>query len=123
AAGMQGMTVPEGHSVLTMAAVERDRAMVVTLSGSSEVLPGTESVRAKKTPLTEFPAKGRATSGVRAHAFLKGEDTLVGAFVGYQPLAMGPRGQAVELPEETAKRDASGSLVEGAISYLGEQLA
>jgi DNA gyrase subunit A len=109
--------------VLTMTAVERDRAMVVTLSGSSEVLPGTESVRAKKTPLTEFPAKGRATSGVRAHAFLKGEDTLVGAFVGYQPLAMGPRGQVVELPQETAKRDASGSLVEGAISYLGEQLA
>ena len=123
AAGMQGMTVPVGHSVLTMASVERDHAMVVTLSGSSEVLPGTESVRAKKTPLVDFPPKGRATSGVRAHAFLKGEDTLVGAFVGYQPLAMGPRGQAVQLPEETAKRDASGSPVEGAISYLGEQLA
>jgi len=121
AGGMQGVTVPEDHAVITMAAVDRERAIVVTLSGSTEVLPGTESARAKRTPLTDFPAKGRATSGVRAHTFLKGEDVLVGAFVGYQPLAIGPRGQAVALPEETSKRDASGALLEGSVSSLGEQ--
>jgi DNA gyrase subunit A len=118
---MQGVTVPEDHAVITMAAVDRERAIVVTLSGSTEVLPGTESARAKRTPLTDFPVKGRATSGVRAHTFLKGEDVLVGAFVGYQPLAIGPRGQAVALPEETSKRDASGALLEGSVSSLGEQ--
>ena len=123
AAGMQGMSVPEDHSVIAMAAVDRDQAVVVTLSGSSEVLPGTESVRAKRTLLTEFPPKGRATSGVRAHAFLKGEDVLVRAFVGYHPLAMGPRGQAVALPEENSKRDASGSVLEGSVSFLGEKLS
>ena len=121
AAGMQGVTVPEDHAVITMAAVDRERAIVVTLSGSTEVLPGTESARAKRTPLTDFPVKGRATSGVRAHTFLKGEDVLVGAFVGYQPLAIGPRGQAVALPKETSKRDASGALLEGSVSSLGEQ--
>lgn len=123
AAGMQGMNVPEDQSVLTMAAVDRVRAVVVTLSGSTEVLPGTESARAKRTPLSEFPAKGRATGGVRAHTFLKGEDVLTAAFVGYHPLALGPRGQAVELPQDFSKRDGSGTPVEGSVSSLGEQLA
>ncbi len=123
AAGMQGMNVPEDQSVLTMAAVDRDRAIVVTLSGSTEVLPGTESARAKRTPLSEFPVKGRATGGVRAHTFLKGEDVLTAAFVGYHPLALGPRGQAVELPEDFSKRDSSGTSVEGSVSSLGEKLA
>ena len=123
AAGMQGMNVPEDQSVLTMAAVDRDRAAVITLSGSTEVLPGTESARAKRTPLIEFPVKGRATGGVRAHTFLKGEDVLTAAFVGYHPLALGPRGQAVELPEDFTKRDGSGTSVEGSVSSLGEKLA
>ena len=123
AAGMQGMNVPEDQSVLTMAAVDRDRAIVVTLSGSTEVLPGTESARVKRTPLSEFPVKGRATGGVRAHTFLKGEDVLTAAFVGYHPLALGPRGQAVELPEDFSKRDSSGTSVEGSVSSLGEKLA
>jgi DNA gyrase subunit A len=123
AAGMQGITVSSEHSVLTMTAVDRDHAVVMTLSGSTEVLPGTESARAKRTSLVDFPPKGRATSGVRAHGFLKGENVLVAAFVGYHPLALGPRGQAVALPEESSKRDASGTLLEGSVSYLGEQLA
>ena len=122
AAGMQGIQVPEGHRVIAMAAVRRDDAVVVTLSGSTEVLPGTESARAKKSALSEFPVKGRATSGVRAHTFLKGENILTTAFVGYSPCAVGPRGQAIDLPGELSKRDASGSLVEGSVSALGEAL-
>jgi DNA gyrase subunit A len=123
AGGMQGMTVPEDSAVLAMTAVVRERAAVITLSGSTEVLPGTESQRAKRTALAEFPVKGRATSGVRAHSFLKGEDSLTAAYVGYSPLAIGPRGQAVELPEDLAKRDASGTAIEGSVSSMGEQLS
>ena len=123
AGGMQGMTVPEDSAVLAMTAVVRERAAVITLSGSTEVLPGTESQRAKRTALAEFPVKGRATSGVRAHSFLKGEDSLTAAYVGYSPLAIGPRGQAVELPEDLAKRDASGTPIEGSVSSMGEQLS
>jgi DNA gyrase subunit A len=123
AGGMQGIQVPEEHRVLTCASVDPHRSVVVTLSGSTAVLPGTESTRAKCTALSEFPSKGRATSGVRAHTFLKGEDFLVHAFVGSNPRALGPRGQAVELPTTMAKRDASGTPVEGAISFIGEALA
>lgn len=122
AAGMQGMSVPEDSAVLSMTAVEREKAVVITVSGSTEVLPGTESQRVKRTALLEFPAKGRATSGVRAHTFLKGEDSLTAAFVGYFPLAVGSRGHAVELPDELSKRDASGTPLEGQVSALGEQL-
>ena len=48
-----------------------------TASGSSTALPGTEPGAVKVTPFSEYPAKGRATGGVRCHRFLKGEDTLV----------------------------------------------
>ena len=41
--------------------------------------------RAKVSYLSEFPAKGRATGGVRAHTFLKGEDTLALAWAGPGP--------------------------------------
>ena len=34
------------------------------------------------TPYAEYPAKGRATGGVRCHRFLKGEDLLVLAWAG-----------------------------------------
>ena len=36
----------------------------------------------KVTPFAEYPAKGRATGGVRCHRFLKGEDALVLAWAG-----------------------------------------
>ena len=59
------------------------------LRGSSGALPGTEPGSLKVTPYSEYPAKGRATGGVRCHRFLRGEDTLVLAWVGAAP---GPGG-------------------------------
>ena len=57
----------------------------------------------------QMPKKGRGTGGVRAHRFLKGEDTLVLAWVGATPArASGPGGVALELPEATGRRDGSG---------------
>lgn len=122
AAGMTGISLSEGARVIAFHAASRESASVVTLSGSSEVLPGTETVRAKITPLSEFPPKGRATSGVRAHTFLKGEDHLVSAFVGNNPRALGPKGQAVVLPDQLGKRDGSGSIIDGSVMALGEAL-
>ena len=46
--------------------------MVVTCTGLS----------VKVTPFELYPAKGRATGGVRTHRFLKGEPQLVLAWVG-----------------------------------------
>lgn len=123
AGGVAGISLGAEATVIAATAARRDLATVVTISGSSVQLPGTESARVKLTPLAEFPTKGRGTSGVRAHSFLKGEDLLRSAFVGLNPRAMGSRGQAVALPEERTKRDGSGSVLEGSVSALGDQPA
>ena len=60
-------------------------SVVVTASGSATALPGTEPGSVKVTPFAEYPAKGRATGGVRCHRFLKGEDALVFAWAGTAP--------------------------------------
>jgi DNA gyrase subunit A len=123
ASGVAGISLSPDTRVIFAGAVERAAATVVTVSGSSAVLPGTESARAKKTPLNEFPTKGRATSGVRAHAFLKGEDMLIAAYAGIRPSALSSRGQAVDLPEEFTKRDGSGTVLETPLAALGERLS
>ena len=66
-----------------------DVPVVVTVAGSAGALPGTSAATVKVTPYAEFPAKGRATGGVRCHRFLKGEDVLVLAWAG--PGRPGPR--------------------------------
>ena len=61
--------------------------------------PGTEPGAVKVTPFAEYPAKGRATGGVRCHRFLKGEDTLVFAWAGDAPArAAAASGAPVDLP-------------------------
>jgi DNA gyrase subunit A len=123
AGGMTGITLPEGTSVLWCGAANPHTATVVTLSGSRAVLPGTEALRIKQSSLSEFPAKGRATSGVRAHTFLKGEDVLVLASVIQEPRLMTSAGKPVEISVEKAKRDASGTALDVVIGHIGEALA
>jgi DNA gyrase subunit A len=122
AAGMTGISLAEGARVCFAGAVNPSLADVITVSGSTEVLPGTEAQRIKRSPLKDFPPKGRATGGVRAHSFLKGENTITLAYVGNNPLAMGPKGLSVEIPQEHSKRDASGTLVAGPSTHLGHAL-
>ena len=86
-----------------------EECVVVTASGSSTALPGTEPGALKVSPFTEYPAKGRATGGVRCHRFLKGEDTLVFAWAGVGPARAGAAsGAPIELPAPTGRRDGSG---------------
>jgi DNA gyrase subunit A len=86
-----------------------DTAVVLTASGSSTSLPGTEPGSVKLTPFADYPAKGRGTGGVRCHRFLRGEDTLVFAWAGPGPArAAAASGAAVDLPEPTGRRDGSG---------------
>lgn len=120
AGGMAGIKLGAGASVIAFHVAHRDEAVeVVTVSGSSAALAGVESGRAKRSFLTEFPAKGRATGGVRAHAFLKGEDTLRLAFVGVDPLAVAADGKARTLPDGGAKRDGSGTPLDAAVDTIG----
>ena len=111
AGGMAGVKLAAGQRVVFFGAVDpQDDAVVVTSSGSSGALPGTEPGSLKVTPYAEYPAKGRATGGVRCHRFLRGEDTLVLAWAGATPArAAGANGVAIELPDATGRRDGSGT--------------
>jgi DNA gyrase subunit A len=120
AGGMTGVKLAAGQRAVFFGAVDPAADnVVVTSSGSSGALPGTEPGSLKVTPYTEYPAKGRATGGVRCHRFLKGEDTLVLAWAGATPArAAGGNGVAIELPEPTGRRDGSGTPASTAIARI-----
>ncbi|MBK9475779.1 MAG: DNA topoisomerase IV subunit A [Tetrasphaera sp.] len=121
ASGMAGIRLTPGERVLHVTAVDPAvPAVVVTASGSSGALPGTQPGAIKVTPYAEYPAKGRGTGGVRAHRFLKGEDCLVLAWVGALPArASGAGGVALDLPEATGRRDGSGTAYPAVIAGIG----
>ncbi len=110
--GMAGIKLGAGETVAWFGAIDPaapDGSVVVTASGASTALPGTEPGAVKVTPFTEYPSKGRATGGVRCHRFLKGEDTLVLAWAGTAPArAAAASGAPVELPAADGRRDGSG---------------
>ena len=110
--GMAGIKLDPAHAASGSAPLDprTRRSVVVTASGSSTALPGTEPGSVKVTPFTEYPAKGRATGGVRCHRFLKGEDTLVFAWAGTAPArASAASGSPVDLPDADGRRDGSGT--------------
>lgn len=107
--GIAGVRLTAGEHVAWFGAVDPATSVVVTSSGSSTALPGTDTGAVKVAPFSEYPPKGRATGGVRCHRFLKGEDTLVFAWAGAGPArAAASSGAPVELPEATGRRDGSG---------------
>jgi DNA gyrase subunit A len=107
--GMAGIKLGARDVVVWFGALEPGSSVVVTASGSSTALPGTEPGAVKVTPFGEYPGKGRATGGVRCHRFLKGEDALVFAWAGAAPArAAAASGSAVELPDPVGRRDGSG---------------
>jgi DNA gyrase subunit A len=94
--------------------------VVATVAGTAGALPGTGAATVKVTPYREYPAKGRATGGVRCHRFLKGEDTLVLAWAGPAPVRGSTEaGVPVELPPADGRRDGSGSRVRHPLTALG----
>ena len=137
AGGMAGIRLAEGCSVAAFAVVPDGKvtwnyeegenglfsasgAVVLTVAGDSEALPGTENGAAKVTPLEMYPTKGRGTGGVRSQRFLKGQDTLILAFVGAYPLhASTQSGAPVELPKSDMRRDGSGTDLSAPIAVVG----
>lgn len=121
AGGMAGIRLSPRASVVFFGAVDPSAEnVVVTSAGASDALPGTQAGSLKVAPYTEYPAKGRATGGVRAHRFLRGEDALVLAWVGAQPArASGAGGVALELPSATGKRDGSGTPHGAVVAGIG----
>lgn len=108
--GVAGVKLGGDERVAWFGALDPADAVVVTAAGSSTALPGTEAGTVKVTPFREYPAKGRATGGVRCHRFLKGEDTLVLAWAGPAPArAAAASGSPVDLPAANGRRDGSGT--------------
>jgi DNA gyrase subunit A len=101
--GMAGIKLAAGTHVVFFGAVRTDdeehgESMVVTATG----------VTVKVTPFSEYPAKGRATGGVRVHRFLRGESALCLAWIGSRPAGSTDTGSSVELPDVDVRRDGSG---------------
>src|SRR5690606_26152722 len=93
--------------------------VVVTVSGSSGSLPGTQAGSVKVTPYAEYPAKGRATGGGRCHRVLRGGHTPLRAWAGpTPPMAASGSGVAVDLPDAIGKRDGSGIPAAAAIAAV-----
>ncbi|WP_394617864.1 DNA gyrase subunit A [Lentzea sp. JNUCC 0626] len=101
--GMAGINLSGDAQAVFFGAIRTDddehgEPMVVTSSGQS----------VKVTPFSEYPAKGRATGGVRSQRFLKGETHLVLAWIGSRPAGADDKGSPVELPDIDPRRDGSG---------------
>jgi DNA gyrase subunit A len=104
--GMVGVSLAAGAEVVSFNVVntadpQHGEPMVVTSTGT----------QVKVTPFAQYPAKGRATSGVRVQRFLKGETRLSAAWVGPRPVGASNTGDPVELPAPDQRRDGSGAAV------------
>ncbi|MFC8037878.1 DNA topoisomerase (ATP-hydrolyzing) subunit A [Paenarthrobacter sp. NPDC057355] len=126
AGGMAGIKLAAGDEVIHFGTVRADdpAAVVVTIAGTNGALPGTAPGTAKVTAFEEYPAKGRATGGVRVHRFLKGEDTLLLAWAGHGPAkASSAAGVARALPHEHGRRDGSGVPLSQPVEAIGPSMA
>jgi DNA gyrase subunit A len=112
---------PGGHPDADADADDAD--VVVTVAGRAGALPGASAASVKVTPFAEYPAKGRATGGVRCQRFLKGEDRLVAAWAGPGPaLGATEAGVPVDLSGMQGRRDGSGTPLTRQLAHLGPAL-
>ena len=120
AGGVAGIRVADDARVIAFDLVDpaSDANRVVTIA-HGENFYGDPVSSIKVSDFAEFPAKGRATGGVRAHRFLTGESELVLGFAGPHPQAASAGGAARHLPDALSRRDASGVPLEQKIDAVG----
>jgi DNA gyrase subunit A len=119
AAGVAGINLAKDAHAIYFNAVSPE-SVVVTAANYSSALAGTDSGSAKVSELSEFPAKGRATGGVRAQKFIRNEDQLYFAWVGpADALVATVDGKPIDLDLELSKRDASGTKISSSIGAIG----
>jgi DNA gyrase subunit A len=86
----------------------------------ADVITVTDTNAIKRSRLSEYPAKGRGTGGVRCMTFRKGENEISLAVVAPVPaVALSAAGTPVTLPSEHTRRDASGTPGDDAIAGFG----
>lgn len=106
AGGMAGMNLDAARIIFF--GVAREGALLATAANSSQALGATDPGSLKLTPLSNYPTKGRATSGVRCQRFLKGEDQLYFAGLAYQGKLVDLDGNDIGEIEQDPRRDGSG---------------
>ncbi|WP_047689735.1 DNA topoisomerase (ATP-hydrolyzing) subunit A [Kocuria sp. ZOR0020] len=122
AGGVAGIKLAADDHVIFFgpAAASAPDSVVVTVAKADEVLPGMTEHSVKITPLSDYPAKGRATGGVRCQRFLRGETSLTLAWAGHGPAkAVSSAGVARSLPTEFGRRDGSGVALEQVMDAIG----
>ncbi|MDF2747434.1 MAG: putative type topoisomerase, partial [Propionibacteriaceae bacterium] len=118
--GMAGIKLGIGARVVFFGAVPASGSVLVTVSGTSRALPGTDAGSVKVTRFGEYPGKGRGTGGVRCHRFIKGEDVLLLAWAGPAPaVAAAASGSPIPLPDAEGRRDGSGTPASQPIAAVG----
>ncbi|MFT4148457.1 MAG: DNA topoisomerase IV subunit A [Micrococcaceae bacterium] len=124
--GVVGIKLTEKDKVIFFGAVDpQNSAEVVTLAAPIPENKDRPFGSAKVSNFTDFPGKGRATAGVRAHRFLTSESHLNLAWAGHGPvLAALASGEATSLPNalEAVKRDASGTPLQEEVTFLGPNI-
>jgi DNA gyrase subunit A len=120
AGGMAGISLSGDARVIAFAAVDPADAVVATISNVATTLDAIDPGRGKLTSLSDFPAKGRATGGVRAQTMGRGESGLSLAWAGPAPaLAVARDGAARRFPDTLARRDASGIPLDAVVDAFG----
>jgi DNA gyrase subunit A len=117
---MAGISLSGDARAITFAVADAVTAVVATVSAADGTVEGLESGRGKVTALLDFPAKGRATGGVRAQTLGRGETGLRVAWVGPAPvLAAGADGVSRPFPDDAVRRDAPGLPLEARVDAFG----
>ena len=119
AGGVAGVRLSDDAHVIAFSLVDPQGDNRVVTIAKGENFYGDPVSSIKMSDFADFPAKGRATGGVRAHRFLTGEAELALGFVGPTPQAASAGGGARSLPETLSKRDASGVPLDAKIDAVG----
>ena len=119
AGGVSGVKLPADAAVVSFSAVDPQENNLVVTIAAGENFYGQPAYSIKVSELSGFPTKGRATGGVRAQRFLKGETELTVGYAGPSPQPAASAGGARALPAELGKRDASGQPLDAKIDAVG----
>lgn len=102
AAGVAGIKLEEGAKVIYFT--------VITQATELSLMTMTDKGSIKRSKMEEFPAKGRATGGVRCMGLKKAEVEIIAAIVGAKLVIASDVGLVNE-PKNILRRDASGESI------------
>lgn len=119
--GIAGIKLAPGDRVIALGVVtDPSSTLIVTRTIADNAIADVDPGLIKVSPMDEFPAKGRATGGVRSHRFVNGYTQLYAAWVVSAPVvATAADGQVVPFTAIVDKRNGSGTIAGDVIATFG----